>query len=102
MIVLIGGSLPLGKDIDIGLGIAVKTYLDDVAQPGSSSDEKYLAKANYVKEKLPHSVDFSGDLDTTFNFFDALYVGVCTLGSEIPEADLEVWKGAHKYLADRR
>jgi hypothetical protein len=80
----------------------VKTYLDDYAQPGSSSDEKNTAKLNYVKEKLPHSVDFSEDLEKTFNFFNALYTGISTLGGEMPEGDLDVWKGAHKYLADRR
>ncbi len=80
----------------------MKTYLDDFAQPGSSSDEKHMAKVNYVKEKLPHSVDFAGDLEMTFNFFNALYAGVSTLGTEIPESDLNVWKGAHQYLADRR
>jgi len=80
----------------------VKTYLDDYAQPGSSSDEKHTAKVNYVKEKLPHSVDFSGDLETAFNFFKALYAGVSTLGKEISEGDLDVWKGAYQYLADRR
>lgn len=80
----------------------MKTFLDDYAQPGSSPDEKTTAKVNYVKDKLPHSVDFSEDLEMTFNFFNALYAGVSALGSEIPGDDLDVWKGAQKYLADRR
>jgi hypothetical protein len=102
MIILTSCSLPFGKDVGIGLGIAVKTYLDYYAQPGSSSDEKHTAKANYVREKLPLSVDFSGDLETAFNFFNALYAGVSTLGGEISEGDLDIWKGAQKYLAERR
>lgn len=80
----------------------MKTYLDDYTQPGSSLDEKHTAKVNYVREKLPYSVDFSADLETAFNFFNALYAGVSTMGGEIPESDLDVWKGAHKYLAGRR
>jgi hypothetical protein len=80
----------------------VKTYLDDYAQPGSTSDEKNIAKVNYVKEKLPHSVNFSEDLEKAFNFFNALYAGISTLGSEISEGDMDVWKEAYKYLADRR
>jgi hypothetical protein len=102
LLVLTRCSLPFGKDVDIGLGIAVKTYLDSYARPGSNSDEKYAAKANYVREQLPHSVDFAGDLEVTFDFFNAVYEGVKTLEGEIPEGDLAVWKGAHKYLADRR
>jgi hypothetical protein len=102
MIILTSCSLPFGKDVGIGLGIAVNTYLDYYAQPGSSSDEKHTAKANYVREKLPLSVDFSGDLETAFNFFNALYAGVSTLGGEISEGDLDIWKGAQKYLAERR
>ncbi len=102
LLILTRRSLPFGKDVDIGLGIAVKTYLDNYAHPGSSSDEKYVAQASYVREQLPHSVDFPGDLEITFNFFNALYGGVNTLEGEIPEGDLAVWTGAHKYLADRR
>ena len=59
-------------------------------------------KAEYIKKYLPHSVNFSEDLDVAFKFFDAVYEGVSTLGKEINEADKKVWDNAHAYLAKRR
>jgi hypothetical protein len=95
-------SLPFGKDVDIGLGIAVKTYLDDYARAGTTKEEKKTAKESYVTQQLPKSVDFAGDLEIAFNFFDAIHRGVKTLGSEIPANDLAIWEGAGKYLAEKR
>jgi len=42
------------------------------------------------------------DLDVAFDFFEALYKGVKTLGSEISEADMKAWETANEYLAERR
>ena len=99
---LTGSSLPFGKDVDVGLGIAVRTYLDDYAQIGASQEDQKIVKAQYVTQQLPDSVDFAGDLDVAFNFFEAIYSGIKTFGSEIPKEDLAVWVGASKYLTERR
>lgn len=93
-------SLPFISDVDVGLGIAVKTYLDDHCTPGSSRAEKTAVKEKYARELIPHSVNFSEDLDLSFKFFDAVYAGVKALGDVVP--DQELWKGASEYLAERR
>jgi hypothetical protein len=88
------------SDVDVGLGIAVKTYLDDHCTPGSSRAEKTAAKEKYARELIPHSVNFSEDLDIAFQFFDAVYTGIKAIGDAVP--DQEIWKGASEYLAERR
>jgi hypothetical protein len=51
---------------------------------------------------LPNSVNIAEDLDVAFDFFNALYEGVKTLGDEIKEGDRKVWDGAKDYLTKRR
>lgn len=85
----------------MALGIAVKTWLDDYAKPNMTSDEKKTLQEAAQTKNLPHGEDFGGDLDMAFNFFNALFDGVKTLATEIPEADFEVWNGARKYLVER-
>ncbi|RDW88579.1 PIN protein [Coleophoma cylindrospora] len=100
----LGSSLPLGVDIDVGLGIAVKTFLDDCVKPEMSAEEKQQARSDYAEKKalLPLSVNFEEDLDVAFSFFDALHEGVKTLGKEIPESDAKAWDAAKDYLDKRR
>jgi len=93
-------SLPFSDDINIGLGIAVKTYLDDHMKLLDQSPE--AAKQSYAEKFLPNDVNIAEDFDVAFNFFDALYEGVKTLGSEIPEKDKKSWDSAKEYLAKRR
>jgi hypothetical protein len=95
-------SLPFGNDVDIALGIAVKTYLDDHCDPNSSKDYKEAEKQRYADALLPNAENFPRDINAAFNFFNALYEGVSQLGSEISDQDREVWRGADKYLRDRR
>ncbi|KAL3423403.1 XPG domain-containing protein [Phlyctema vagabunda] len=102
----LGRSLPLATDVDIGLGIAVKTFLDDHIQPGMTPEQKEHAKRDYAppggRALLPLSVNFVEDLEVAFTFFDALYEGVKTLGKEIPEADFKAWGSAKEFLDQRR
>lgn len=97
-------SLPLGVDIDVGLGIAVKTFLDDCVKPDMSAEEKQQARSDYAEKKalLPLSVNFVEDLDVAFKFFDALHEGVKSLGKEISENDMKAWDAAKEYLDKRR
>ncbi|KAH8600056.1 temperature dependent protein affecting M2 dsRNA replication-domain-containing protein [Bisporella sp. PMI_857] len=95
----LGQSLPFGTDVDIGLGIAVKTYLDDNTSPEAPK----ITKEDYAGKYLPHGINISEDLDVAFDFFDALYEGIKTLStSEVPQADRKAWDEAKKYLIARR
>jgi hypothetical protein len=96
------GSLPLLTDIDAGLGIAVKTYLDDFVDLQWTKEERATKKANYGEKFLPHGVNIKEDLDVAFEFFDAVHEGVKTLGDEITAADKRAWDDASAYLELRR
>ncbi|KAI9734469.1 MAG: hypothetical protein M1818_006858 [Claussenomyces sp. TS43310] len=96
----LGLSLPFNTDVDVGLGIAVKTYLDDHSSPTFSPAEKETEKKAYAESLIPHNVNFAEDLALAFRFFDALYAAVRVLGTEV--ADQAVWKDASEYLAKRR
>jgi len=98
----LGTRLPLGTDINVSMGIAVKTYLDDFIKADHTKEERQAAKAQYGPTYLPKSINIVQDLDVAFDFFVALYKGIQTLGSEIPEADMKVWEAANIYLAARR
>jgi hypothetical protein len=95
-------SLPLNADINVGLGIAVKTYLDDYLKLETSPEQRAELKVSYAAKFLPNSVNIAEDLDVAFDFFEALYEGVKTLDSDIPEADKKAWDEAKAYLALRR
>ncbi|TVY39405.1 Protein MKT1 [Lachnellula subtilissima] len=98
----LGQSLPFSADVDIALGIAVKTYLDDFVKLDIPAEKREQNKQEYKEKYLPNSVNFVEDLDVAFKFFDAVYEGVKTLGDEIGEADKQAWDGAKAYLAERR
>jgi hypothetical protein len=89
-------------DVDISLGIAVKTYLDDFLKLEWSAKDREANKSQYVDRYLPHSVNFKEDLDVAFNFFNAVYEGVMTLGDELKEEDKAAWKSAKVYLDERK
>lgn len=60
------------------------------------------AKQSYAKKFLPNHVNVAEDFDVAFGFFDALYDGIKTLGTEISETDKKAWNNAKEYLAKRR
>lgn len=66
-------SLPFIDDNDCGLGIAVRTYLDDLplqAEPTSpDSREEVKSKG---KEWFQHSDSFTGNLNRAFTLWDAV------------------------------
>lgn len=94
--------LPFATDINIGLGIAVKTYLDDYFKVDTPQAEREAIKQGYASKFLPNSVNIAEDLDVAFDFFNALHEGVKSLGDEIPKADKQAWDDAKEYLARRR
>ncbi|KAB5575821.1 nuclease-like protein [Coniochaeta sp. 2T2.1] len=100
----ISHRLPFVDDPDVALGIAVKTYFDDVNnKPGQTKAEKDQLKAGFANVYLPMSDDFQGDLEIACAFFDALYAGVQTLDAEeMPRQKRAEWDAAAAFLAARR
>lgn len=101
-LVLIHFSLPFLTDVDLGLGIAVKTYLDDFFRLEWTAEQRQAELPNYATKYLPQSSNFPEDLEVAFKFFEALYEGVKTLGKEISERDRKGWDAAKVYLDKRR
>ncbi|CBF90248.1 MKT1 family protein [Aspergillus nidulans FGSC A4] len=97
----LGVSLPFIDDNDCGLGIAVRTYLDDLplqAEPTSQeAREEVKAKG---KEWFQHSDSFTHNLERAFKLWDAVYKGSQNAGKEFKDA--KIWADADKWLSDRR
>jgi len=92
--------LPFLYDPDVALGIAVKTYFDDILPNDPNKAQK---KAAFPGTYVPYALNFAEDLDIACSFFDAIYAGVQTLDAkDLPAADRAVWDKAAKYLELRR
>ena len=65
--------LPFINDNDCGLGIAVRTYLDDLPlQPNPTSPAARTEVKAKGKDWFQHSDSFSGNLDLAFKLWDAV------------------------------
>ncbi|KAJ5653987.1 XPG N-terminal [Penicillium lividum] len=94
-------KLPFIDDNDCGLGIAVRTYLDDLPlQADPTSPEARAEVKSKGKEWFQHSESFTGNLDQAFKLWDAVYKGTQTAGNELK--DTKLWDNANKWLSDRR
>ncbi|OQE10366.1 hypothetical protein PENVUL_c004G00644 [Penicillium vulpinum] len=94
-------KLPFIDDNDCGLGIAVRTYLDDLPlQANPTSPEARADVKAKGKEWFQHSESFIGNLDLAFKLWDAVYAGTQSTGKEFKEA--KFWESANKWLAERR
>ncbi|KAJ5433062.1 uncharacterized protein N7458_012218 [Penicillium daleae] len=94
-------KLPFIDDNDCGLGIAVRTYLDDLPlQANPTSPEARQEVKSKGKEWFQHSESFTGNLDLAFKLWDAVYKGTQNASKEFKEAKL--WDDANKWLAERR
>jgi hypothetical protein len=92
--------LPFLYDPDVALGIAVKTYLDDLLPNDPLKDQKMQ---QFPKVYVPYAVSFDEDFDVACNFFDALHAGIKTLGAkDMSAVDRAAWDKAGEYLACRR
>lgn len=98
----LGLSLPFIDDNDCGLGIAVKSYLDDLVSHGdpTSASAKEMAKAKGPGEWFVHSVDVNADIDTAFRLWDALIQGIKAAGKDI--RGRENWLEVDRWLSQRR
>ncbi|CAG8268272.1 unnamed protein product [Penicillium olsonii] len=89
-------KLPFIDDNDCGLGIAVRTYLDDLPlQANSTSPEARADVKAKGKDWFQHSESFTGNLDLAFKLWDAVYAGTQNAGREFKESKL--WEDANKY-----
>lgn len=65
--------LPFIDDNDCGLGIAVRTYLDDLPlQADPTSLEARQEVKSKGKDWFQHSESFTGNLDLAFKLWDAV------------------------------
>ena len=72
---LTADSLPFIDDNDCGLGIAVRTYLDDLPQNPEPTSPSVRAEIKAKgMEWFQHSNSFSGNLDVAFQLWDAVSI----------------------------
>ncbi|KAI9713517.1 MAG: hypothetical protein M1820_000899 [Bogoriella megaspora] len=95
-------GLPFLTDNDCGLGIAVKSYLDELV---SKDDPTNPATKEEVREKgpkewFPYGEDFDGDLARAFKLWDAVYAAVMSSGDLVK--DKSHWQKTDEWLAQRR
>ncbi|KAJ5719420.1 hypothetical protein N7493_007875 [Penicillium malachiteum] len=94
-------KLPFIDDNDCGLGIAVRTYLDDLPlQAEPTSPEARAEVKSKGKEWFQHSESFTGNLDEAFKLWDAVYKGTQMASKELK--DTKLWDNANKWLSERR
>ncbi|RHZ70405.1 hypothetical protein CDV55_107926 [Aspergillus turcosus] len=94
-------KLPFIDDNDCGLGIAVRTYLDDLPlQADPTSPEARLEVKSKGKEWFQHSDSFTSNLEKAFKLWDAVYKGTQNASKEIK--DVQLWKEANEWLSVRR
>ena len=83
----LGLSLPFIDDNDCGLGIAVKSYLDELAAGSEpiTDSAKAEARAKGAEEWFPHSEDVTGDLAKAFRLWDAVSRSIYDCATELTE-----------------
>ncbi|KAL9073520.1 MAG: hypothetical protein Q9157_004725 [Trypethelium eluteriae] len=95
-------GLPFLTDNDCGLGIAVKSYLDELAgQPDPTSPAtRDATRQKGSTEWFPHSIDYPGDLEKAFKIWDAVYAAVKDSGDLVKER--KYWRETDEWLTQRR
>ncbi|KAJ2903992.1 putative xpg domain-containing protein [Zalerion maritima] len=99
----ISHRLPFTSDPDVALGIAVKTFLDELPSV-STLEERQDRALDFPTKFVPFAIDFMGDLKICFAFVEALYKGVKTLDQDstpIATIDRNTWDKTHKYIESR-
>lgn len=86
---------------DIGLGIAVRTFLDE-DEPSDDKAARAERLQGFPKTFVPYAEAFEEDLRISFDFFEALHKGVQILDNkELGAADRAAWAQAQEYLDAR-
>ncbi|KAH8725801.1 temperature dependent protein affecting M2 dsRNA replication-domain-containing protein [Phaeosphaeriaceae sp. PMI808] len=98
-------KLPFLIPNNCALSIAVKSYLDELvsndADPTSPQTKARVLETASTRY-FPQSLDFSGDLKTAFELWDAVYEGVQSAGNAVTEANKKSWTETNEWLAARR
>lgn len=100
----LGLKLPFIDEVSAGLGIAVKTYLDELSNESDPTSEEAKQRQ---KEKLPRmfaqAVDIVADVSLAFKVWDAMVVGVKVLREEgVLGDEANAFLAADKWLSGRR
>lgn len=94
-------KLPFIDDSDCGLGIAARTYLDDLLYQPESSDPKTREEVKAKgREWFQHSESFEANLETAFTLWDAVYASSQSAPKDFKGA--KFWEDANKWLAGQR
>jgi hypothetical protein len=97
----IAQKLPFVETPDIAMGIAVKTFLDDLPVEATQTD-KETHLHGFQGKFFPFATHLAEDLELCWKLFDALVIGVNALDTEMSAADKATWNNAARYLKARR
>jgi hypothetical protein len=92
--------LPFLSDLDVGLGIAVRTFFDEDS-PTFSKEERAQRLSEFPSVYMPYTTGLVKDMRLCWGFVDALCSGVSYLADEIPEAHRDAWAAVARYIKDR-
>lgn len=98
-------SLPFLNDVDCALGIAVKSYLDELSAQGEPTSEtsREAVKIKGANEWFPHAKDFQGDLQRAFALWDSVYAAVAAAPDNlVSNRDKKIWEEADVWLSERK
>jgi Temperature dependent protein affecting M2 dsRNA replication len=93
--------LPFANDPDIALGIAVKTFMDDIS-PSETREERIAKMEEFPTKFVPYATHFVEDLRICFAFFESVHAGVQMLDKEMSSVDRTAWDKAYEYLQARK
>jgi hypothetical protein len=93
--------LPFLNEPDIALGIAVKTFVDELS-PTDTPEQKKDKIDKFPEKYVPYATHFSEDLEICYNFVEAMYTGVKSLDKELPTVDKTARDKAYQFLKQRR
>jgi hypothetical protein len=97
-----GIELPFLLQPSAALGIAVKSYLDELALSDTPADAEHKdeVKTRAQSTWFPNAVDLRDDLEKAFKFWDAIYGSLARLDKSV--AGKEEWKQCDSWLQGRR
>ncbi|THZ36588.1 hypothetical protein D6C87_09066 [Aureobasidium pullulans] len=98
-------SLPFLNDVDCALGIAAKSYLDELSAQGEPTSEtsREAVKIKGANEWFPHAKDFQGDLQRAFALWDSVYAAVAAAPDNlVSNRDKKIWEEADVWLSERK
>ncbi|EWC48207.1 hypothetical protein DRE_02311 [Drechslerella stenobrocha 248] len=100
----LGLEIPFAEDINAGLGIAVKTYLDELTNtddPTSVETRLRVQNEELIPQMFVQSVDVMADVSMAFRLWDAIMAGVRTAPDNLI-VDTVKFTEADAWLSQRR